>query len=241
MQLVANQKLIRNRGRVGAGLYVVAMGILVVGYLRSLQYRDESTDLQLDSWLAISLGVVLWAAAMSQINRWGPNKRAEGALARAIRSLDDRYKLYAFISSALPDYILTGPSGVSVVVPRPQGGVISCESGRWRRHGANILLGFFGASLGNPSLDAERALVRVRALLAAEEMADVPTSAFVVFTHPRVQLKNQCSGATVTRLSELKHVLQRAAKGRDTTLTPARLRAVQQMLDQRLERAGSWR
>lgn len=242
MQIVANHQLIRNRGRAGGVLYVVAMLVLVAGYVRSLQVRDNPADFAPDAWLSITLGVVLWAVAMAQINRWGPKKRAEGVLARAIRSLDDRYKLYAFISSRLPDYILASPAGVHVIVVRSQGGQVICEGNRWRRQGASAFLAFFGNALGNPSADAARQAQRIRTLLAAEGMQDVPVGALIVFTHPGVQLRVQCQGATVTRLSELRHVVQRAAgKGRDVALNASRLREVQAVFDQRLERASAWR
>src|SRR5581483_4903018 len=107
---------------------------------------------------------------------------------QAIRGLDDRYKLYAYLSSSLPDYILVSPAGVQEIVPRTEGGQITCLKDRWNS-GVSRLMMFFGPGLGNPSADAARQLQKVRALLAERGMQDVPTSSLVVFTNSKVQLR----------------------------------------------------
>src|SRR5437764_13907032 len=100
----------------------------------------------------------------------------------------------------------------------------------------------FGPTLGNPTADAARQLQKLRALLEAHGMSDLPTSAVIVFTNPKVQLRVEGCSATVTRVKELKDVLRRmAGKGTNVALTSARIRDIQKIFDQRMQAAHSWR
>ena len=57
-------------------------------------------------------------------------------------------------------------------------------------------------------------------------MEDVPTSALIVFTNPKVQLRVEGCSSTVTRLKELKDVLRRlAGKGQTWPSSRARPRS----------------
>ncbi len=110
MQLVANQQLVKNRVRLGLGFHVTALVVFALGLVLSTQI-DATRELPWESWVAILAGLGLYSLGQTQLRRWGPRNRQEEQLGQAIRSLDDRYKLYAFLSSSLPDYILVSPAG----------------------------------------------------------------------------------------------------------------------------------
>ena len=240
MQLVANQQLVKNRVRLGLACTFGAMAVLVIGAFVSTQI-DPTRDIAWETWLAFVAGLGLYTLGQTQLRRWGPNRRAEEQLGQAIRSLDDRYKLYAFLSSSLPDYILVSPAGVSVLVSKPESGQISCVRDRWKSSGSR-LMAFFGPGLGNPSADASKQLQKLRALLAESGLQDVPTSSVIVFTNARAQLRVEGCSATVTRIKELKDVLRRmAGKGTNVALTTSRIREVQRVFDTRMQAAHSWR
>jgi hypothetical protein len=246
MQVVANQELVKNRSRLAVGLYVVSLVILGLGYLRSWNLRETDLDL-VENWAPtygfIILGVVIWAIGLSQLNRWGP-RRQQALLTREIKSLDDRHKLYAFVASSLPDYILVGPAGVQVLLLRAQRGTIACEQNRWRTRGAGaaFMRLFGGGSLGNPSVDGVKQIAKVRALLEAEGLKDVPISAVAVFTNPRARLEIRGCAIAATRLDHLKTLIRRASgKGKDVVMNMARIREVQGVFDRRLAAAGRWR
>ncbi len=243
MQLVSNSKLIRNRSRLGFGLYAFAVLILFVGWYFVTFRQDQTGELPYFAWVLMVAGLLLWSVAMAQIRRWGPqHTRATEDLAKAIRGLDDRYKLYAYASSDLPDYVLVGPSGVSAIVPKPEGGLAVCERDRWKKSGQNVLTSLFGQSFGNPSVDAQRALQRVRAVLTQAGVDDVPVGAMIVFTDPKAQLRVEGCSATVTKVSGLKDVLRKAAgKGQSVAVSAARVRDLQDIFDQRLQSASTWR
>jgi hypothetical protein len=241
MQVVANQQLVKNRVRLGLGFHITALLVFAGGVILSTQI-DATRELPWESWVAILGGLVLYSLGQSQLRRWGPRNRQEEQLGQAIRSLDDRYKLYAFISSSLPDYILVSPGGVHVLIVRQDGGQVSCVRDQWKLS-ANRLLSLFGPGIGNPSADAAKQLQKLRTLLAERGLGqDVPTSSVIVFTNPKAQLRVEGCTSTVTRLKELKDVLRRmAGKGQNVALTSARIRDIQKIFDERMQAAHSWR
>lgn len=240
MQLVANQQLVKNRTRLGLVFHFGAMVVLIGGALLSTQL-DPSREIAWQTWLAFVAGLGLYTLGQTQLRRWGPGKRQEEQLGQAIRGLDDRYKLYAFLSSSLPDYILVSPAGVQVLVTRTDSGQISCVRDKWKSSGSR-LMSLFGPGLGNPTADAARQLQKLRALLEERGLQDVPTSGVIVFTNPKVQLRVEGCSITITRIKELKDVLRRmAGKGTNVALTTARIREIQRMFDARMQEAHSWR
>lgn len=240
MQLVANQQLVKNRVRLGLVFHFGAMAVLIGGAVLSTQL-DPTREIAWQTWLAFVAGLGLYTLGQTQLRRWGPGKRQEEQLGQAIRGLDDRYKLYAFLSSSLPDYILVSPAGMQVLITRTDGGQISCIRDKWKSSGSR-LMSLFGPGLGNPTADAARQLQQLRALLVENNLQDVPTSSVIVFTNPKVQLRVEGCSTTITRIKELKDVLRRmAGKGTHVALTTARIREIQRLFDARMQAAHSWR
>jgi len=240
MQLVANQQLVKNRVRLGLVFHFGAMAVLIGGAVLSTQL-DPQREIAWQTWVAFIAGLGLYTLGQTQLRRWGPGKRQEEQLGQAIRGLDDRYKLYAFLSSSLPDYILVSPAGVQVLVTRTDGGQISCVRDKWKSSGSR-LMSLFGPGLGNPSADAARQLQKLRALLVEWALQDVPTSSVIVFTNARAQLRVEGASSTITRIKELKDVLRRmAGKGTSVALTTSRIREIQRLFDARMQAAHSWR
>jgi len=241
MQLVANQQLVRNRVRIGLGFHLGALAVFALGLAMSLSV-DTPRELPLAAWLAIILGLVLYSVGQTQLRRWGPRNRQEEQLGQAIRGLDDRYKLYAFLSSSLPDYILVSPAGAHVLIARQEAGSVSCKNDQWRKAGSRLLGGLFGPGLGNPSADAARQTQQLRKLLDQSGLDSVPAGGVIVFTNAKVQLQIEGCSATVTRLRDLKDVLRRmAGKGQNVALPQARVREVQKAFDARMHSANAWR
>ena len=245
MQLIANQQLVKNRVRLGLGFHIAALAVFALGLALSVQI-DATRELPLASWAAILMGLVLYSLGQTQLRRWGPRNRQEEQLGQAIRSLDDRYKLYAFLSASLPDYILVSPAGAHILIVRQEANQIACVRDQWNKGSgsgpASRVMSLFGPTLGNPSADAAKQLLKLRTLLAERGMQDVPASALIVFTNPKVQLRVEGCSATVTRVKELKDVLRRmAGKGQNVALSSARIREVQKIFDERMQAARSWR
>jgi hypothetical protein len=240
MQLVANQKLVKNRVRLGLGFHLAALAVFALGLVISLQI-DITRDVPYLAWAAIVFGLLLYTVGQTQLRRWGPRHRQDEPLGQAIRGLDERYKLYAFLSSTLPDYILVSPAGVSVLIVRQDVGEISCQRDVWRAR-TSRLGRFFGPGFGNPSADAARQVQQLRKLLRESDLDDVPSKAVIVFTSDKAQLRVEGCSATVTRLRSLEDVLRRlAGKGQNVALNQGRVRVVQKVFDDRMRAARAWR
>src|ERR1700694_5789689 len=173
MQLITNQQLVKNRVRLGLGFHIAALAVFALGLFLSTQV-DTTKELPYQSWVAILLGLGLYSLGQTQLRRWGPRNRQEEQLGQAIRSLDDRYKLYAFLSASLPDYILVSPAGVHVLIVRPEAGQIACVRDQWNKGSGSRFMSLFGTTLGNPTADATKQLQKLRTLLDEHGMSDVP-------------------------------------------------------------------
>ncbi|MBV9357108.1 MAG: hypothetical protein JO023_16470 [Chloroflexi bacterium] len=241
MQLVANQQLVKNRARLGTAFHIAALAVFGIGLFISLR-TDPTSTLPVASWSTIILGLILYSLGQTQLRRWGPRRRQEESLGQAIKGLDDRYKLYAFLSTSLPDYILVSPAGVSILIARDESGQVICQRDKWQRAGGNRFMQLFEPGLGNPSGDAQKQLQKIQTVLAGANLADVPTSAAIVFTSAKVQLRIEGCSFPVTRLRDLKDVLRRASgKGQNVGMSSARVREVQGLFDQRMRDARAWR
>ena len=244
MQLIANQQLVKNRVRLGLGFHIGALAVFAIGLALSMQVDPtRAGELPLASWGAILVGLVLYTLGQTQLRRWGPRHRQEEQIAKAIRALDERYKLYAFLATNLPDYILVSPAGVHVLIVRQESGQVACVRDQWNTKGSGSrLLSFFGPSLGNPSAEAGKQLVKLRHVLDEHGLQDVPAASLIVFTNAKVQLRVEGCSAVITRDTKLEDVLRKmAGKGRKVALPLARIREVQKIFDERMRAAHSWR
>ena len=240
MQLVANQQLVRNRVRLGLGFHLAALAVFAIGLAISLQI-DITRDVPYLAWGAIIVGLLLYTVGQTQLRRWGPRHRQDEPLGQAIRGLDERYKLYAFLSSSLPDYILVSPGGVHVLIVRQEAGEITCRRDTWNAR-TGRLSRLFGPGFSNPNTDAAKQLQRLRKLLEESDLRDVPSGVIVVFTNERVQLRDEGCSLPITRLGSLENVVRRlVGKGQSVALNQGRVRAVQRVFDDRMRAAKAWR
>ena len=219
MQVVVNHSLVRSKVRLAWLFHLSALIVYAAGlWLSTVQPEGslESTGLLFG---AMAAGLLLYSVGQSPLRRWGPRFRQDAALARALKGLDDRYTLLAFPATALPDYILVGPGGVRVLVPRAHDGVISCRGDRWERQaggGLARVLSFFARNpLGDPGRDVADGVRRVRERLRERGLGDDRESTvdgLVVFTNPAVKLRIEGCSPTVTGPKQLRSYV-RAAKG----------------------------
>lgn len=211
MHVVVNQKLARDRVRLASAFHFAALGVFAVGLWISWTQPDQI----LGSYAAIVVGLLLYNFGQIFLRRWGPRFRQDGLLVKALKGLDNRYVLLAFASSKLPDYILAGPGGLQVIVPRIHAGAITCRADRWRRdqgRGLGRFLTFFGGvPLGDPGQDVARGIQVVRERLRKGEPSDgpePPVGGVVVFTNPEAKLRIDGCTRPVTGIRQLRnHIL----------------------------------
>jgi hypothetical protein len=191
---------------------------LTAGFFASI----SSTDPRIQYGAAIPpllIGLVLWSRNQAYLQRWGPRTRQDGTIARALRGIDARYHLFVAPASGLPDYVLLGPMGAVVLVPRLVNGTVTCHNDRWRHDDGRpllvrLLLWFaVRPSLGDPTAEAERGVERLRRYLAervsAETAAELPIEGLILFTHPQVNLVLQGCRVPALLLKSLRSHVRR--------------------------------
>ena len=215
MHVVVNQRLVRDRVRRASVFHFSALGVFGVGLWLSLTYPDQI----LGSYAAIVMGLLLYNFGQSALRRWGPRFRQDAVLGKALSGLDNRYSFLAFPSAKLPDYILLGPSGIHVIVPRNHAGAVTCRGDRWTQEspgGVRRVFSMLGRTpLGDPGRDVARGIQQVRAHLQKRGISperEPPIDGLVVFTNPSAKLRIDGCSCSITGLKHLRNSV-RATKG----------------------------
>jgi hypothetical protein len=219
MQVVVNQDLVRRRVRLASAFHLTALLVFAIGLFISWNQQEEiDWEHTVGAYTAIVIGLVLYNFGQVFLRRWGPRFRQDGALARALKGLDNRYTFLAFRSTKLPDYILVGPGGIQVIVARNHDGNISCRGDRWTREmrgGLLRIFSFFGGNpLGDPGADVARGVHRVREHLRKHGFAgeEPPIGGLVVFTNPNAKLRIDGCAHPVTTARQIRNYV-RTVKG----------------------------
>jgi len=211
MQIITNEKLIKNRARLGRVASFAGLAVLVLGLVASLSLQ----------WLLVSFGCLFVGFVLSQVglyhaNRWVKEPRPDQTLAKILKGLDDRYYLYNYVLKT-PHVLLT-PFGLCVINPKDQGGKIKCEGKKWRHEAGwkQVILRFFGQEgLGNPTKEVGAEIERLRRFLA-QRLPDeeVPIEGVVVFTSPQVDLDVENPAVPVLDGKQFKSFLRDLSKER---------------------------
>lgn len=227
MQVITNEKLIRNRARLGRWTSFAGLGILILGIVASLF---------LQKWLLVSFGCLIVGFLLSRVgiynaNRWIKEPRADQTLDKILKGFDDRYYLYNYVLPA--PHVLLAPFGLCVIKPRDQGGKIRCEGERWHREFSwRRLLRLFGQErLGNPTREVRAEVEALRRFLvqrlpdlllspsmelrtSSAEVEEVPIEGLVAFTNPQVDLQAENPAVPVLNGRQLKLFLRNLSKER---------------------------
>jgi len=219
MQVVTNEKLIKNRARLGRGASFAGLAVLILGLVASL----------FPQWLLASFGCLFVGFVLSQVglyhaNRWVKEPRADQTLEKVLKGFDDRYYLYNYVLRA-PHVLLT-PFGLCVINPKQQRGKVRCEGEKWHHEAGwrQGILRFFGQEgLGNPTKEA-RAEVERLSKWASEQVSkwaseqvskwEVPVEGVIVFTNPEVDLEIENPTVPVLDGKQFKSLLRNLSKER---------------------------
>jgi hypothetical protein len=210
MQVITNEKLIRNRARLGRVASFAGLGILILGLVASL----------FPQWLLASFGCLFVGFLLSQVgiynaNRWVKEPRADQILEKILKDFGDRYHLYNYVLPA--PHVLLGPFGLCVIKPKHQSGQVRCEGEKWRQETGwrRMVFRLFGQEgLGNPTKEVRADVERLRRFLAQRLPDDVPIEEVVVFTNPQVDLKTENAAVLVLDGTQFKLFLRNLSKER---------------------------
>lgn len=166
----------------------------------------------LPSWASAAYAMMIAGLGISMVgiyfaNRWVRKPRPEESLARALKSLDDQYRLYHYPS--LPcDHLLLTPTGVVILEVINLAGSFSYRNGKWKEAMTigRALRYIVEERVGNPIYSTGQMEEDLRKLFAKEFGADVsiPVRSVVVFSHPLVQLEIENAPIPICKVEKLK-------------------------------------
>ncbi len=234
MQVVTNWPYVRSRTNLGSYLNFGSMGLLIVGMVLSFLSDPERLGPMAIwySYIALILALMLLNISRPYTRRFGAKWRQDQWLIPNLKGLDARAALFNFASAKLPDHVLVAPSGLYVLVPKPNGGVIRFDGARWSRGSlAGGLLRSLGeGGLGNPFNDVQRAMGMLAAYLrthGSEELVrGLEAKPIIVFTNPGARLEVRNSQIPVVTAKELRSVFRRAKPALD----PERMEELKRVL-----------
>lgn len=186
MQIVRHAQYVKDQKRRGRWLALLGF-ILLSGSLFIAWYPD----LLIIAYVAMLVGFVMFNMGMQGIGKWSRDPRNDQILDHRLKGLNDRHTVihYANAGGKIVEHLLVYPGGVLVMTGKEIDGKISQVRQSWKKSGSLFrrLFTFSGPQLGNPSFETEKAVKRVEAFLAENQLeADVLGS--VVFLHPKAEL-----------------------------------------------------
>ena len=207
MEVLVNERLVKQRARIGRYATFLGLAMLAGGLVASFSQK----------YLFLSFGGLILGFLLSQLGnyfmmRWGRKPRADQVLATALKGLDRRCRLYNYLLPA--SHVLIGPVGLYVFVVKHQAGQIRCEGRRWSRKFSigRALLMFGEESLGNPTDELALETNRLTKFIR-ENQPDLQPSirGAIVFANPRVQLSLTEPAVPVLQPKQLKPFMRRPA------------------------------
>lgn len=268
MKIYRNVSEIRRKESLGRRLSLIGLGILFIGLLASFvpTWFPPSEDPNVTvsapvrflqtywtwiSFAALPLGFIFASFGSYFINRfarrrWPGSKsiaRPDEVLERSMKGFDDKYAYFAWSLPA--NYVLVGPSGITVMAVRSDRSKVTVQGDRWREPFSigRFFTVFAREGVGNPTLELEDQIRKLRALLEQAplpqgESADaIPIMPVAVFLNPEMQIKLENPSITVLRADQLKDYIRRRAK--EVKISPATMRVVTEFLASHSEHQGT--
>lgn len=234
MRVSRNEKLIKQRSRLGTYATFAGLAVLIGGFILSLQ----STKYLTLSLAALVIGFLLSQYGSYNLRRWSRSPRPDQVVENALKGFDDRYHLYSW-SLPVP-HVLLSPQGVYTFDTRDQTGAISVKGDQWRTkmNLSRVLLAFGQEGLGNPSREARDNAARLQKFIQAELPDNqIQVQPAVVFIDERAQLTVNEPSVPVMDADSVKKWLRGTGKGE--TLKNADYRALETLFDARATGVGA--
>lgn len=230
MQIYTNDKHIRRYARIGQ--YTSIGGLLLLVAAMVIQFTRQ--DL-----FSLSLAGLLFGFALSQVgiylgNRYARSPRPDQALNLALKGLDRRFSLYHYVAPTA--HLLSGPSGLWVLLPKVQRGRITFEKGRWRQRGGAGLAYmkiFAQEGIGRPDLEISAEVESVKKFLQ-KELPDVTfpePRAALLFTNEKARVDAPDAPVPTLPIKQLKDLIRKSGKVKEGRMSPDQIAALGDVLE----------
>lgn len=215
MKIIKNEKLIKRNGMIGQWTTIAALVVLGGGMF--LSFRNP-TDPRMFTYslAALAGGFLLTQIGIHMGNRWGRSPRPDESLDASLKGLPADYSIYHYMTPA--SHVLLGPSGIWVLLPYSQRGVITYSKKRWRVSQGGFLqayMSLFGAAgIGRPDLEAEGDIYSVRRhlLKSMSEEEIPPIQAALIFTNDAADIQTEDAPMPALKLKQVKDFMRQKAK-----------------------------
>ncbi|HEX2986897.1 MAG TPA: nuclease-related domain-containing protein [Chloroflexota bacterium] len=234
MRTVVNERYVGSRMKIGNYSHFASMALLVIGFVLSLMTGTFGQEVIFVSYVCLIGAFLLLSYGRRFTRRWGPRFRQDQWLVPALKGVDANYTMFNYAAPGLPDHLIVGPSGLYVLVPRPNGGTVQFQDGRWSRGsaGSTIFRGLAEGGLGNPMRDAQIALQELADYLrkngSEELISGLEARPVIVFTNPGVDLVVKNPPLPIVKTRDLKSLFRRAK----SSLEPNKIEELKQVLGQ---------
>lgn len=230
MRIITNDQHIRRYARLGQITSIAGLVLLVAGLIISFTNAEQ---------VALSLAALLFGFALSQVgiflgNRYARFPRPDQAINLALKGLDKRHTLYHYVAPTA--HLLAGPSGLWVLIPKPQRGNITYTKGKWRQKGGIGLAYmriFAQEGIGRPDLEIGAEIDSVRKFLEKEipDIAYPTVNAALVFTNDKAEVNAEDAPVPTLPLKKVKDFIRKSAKDKEVRLSPAQLAGLRSVLE----------
>jgi len=215
MKIIKNEKLIKRNGKIGNWISIAALVILGGGMYFSIS-NSQNLQLVIYSFAAFIVGFVLTQIGIYMGNRWGRSPRPDEKLDAGLKGLPGEFTIYHFVTPA--PHILVGPSGIWVLIPYRQRGVVTYTKDRWRISNGGFLqayMSIFGQEgIGRPDLEADNEIATLKKLFSKSfDENEIPNiQAALIFMHDQVDLQVEDAPLPAMKLKQLKDFMRQKAK-----------------------------
>lgn len=193
MTTYTNHKLIGKHVTRAKRISFVGLGVLLVGLAITLpglfNPAQQSEWYLLGSYCALILGTIISTIGMRYTEKWFIKPRNDQRLDKAVRGLDQRYRLVNYYTST--EHVLLTPTGLYVLVVKDETGRIRFDGKRWSQPFSLLRLwrDFRHGGLGDPTLEVGAEIEKLQKWLKPKgEGVDAPIKPVVVFSKPEAEL-----------------------------------------------------
>jgi hypothetical protein len=189
VHILNNEKMIKTRTTWSGRLMLAGFGLILGSALLTFLNPTQPSYI-IPAYAALFGGFIIFNIGASSGAKWRLLPRPDQALARALKGLDHRHRLYNFLLPA--EHVLLTPAGITLFQVRRLAGVISCTGDKWYHKRSLLSRLRFAAEeqVGDPTRDLKLDVAAMRQYLDKHlDNADlVAVDGLIVFTNPNVKL-----------------------------------------------------
>jgi len=226
MRVMIDEKLTEKRAQLTQRALVVGTVLLAIALVASFTPRYV-----LPAYAVVILGTIVTTWGARTGSKWLGDLRGDRVLAKVLKGLDNRYRLYSYLLPA--EHVLLSPTGVFALRLQRQEGRISCRGEKWHRpfslsRVVNLLS---EEQLGDPNKRARREAADLLKFVAnGLPSVDVPIQPLIVFVNSKAELDVAKPAIPAMPIGALKRYLRSADK--DVGISKETHRALVELFDE---------